>query len=126
MTDGVGFLSTEGWGDFEDTLHSTADAHLLVELWGLSKSGFLTKEVHLKQVGATFAEGEEEKKNEIKGQRNDMENQKEIKPAARADLWSMNFNEIILVHEFSEESLDHGLYTEDSPIVKCLVKRRRE
>lgn len=54
MSVGVGVFSTEDGTDFEDSVHITAQDHLLVELRALSEASFLAEVVEAEDISATL------------------------------------------------------------------------
>ena len=67
----VRVLSPKNWSNFEDTAEVTAQSHLLVKLRTLGQASILLKVLELENISSTFRGTSDE-------------------------LWSMNFNEVIL------------------------------
>jgi len=54
MTVSVRLLSSENWTNLKDSLQITAKSHLLVKLWTLSKTSFLSEVVELEHIGSSL------------------------------------------------------------------------
>ena len=72
----VAILSSENWSYLENSLEVSHKSHLLVELWALSEASILTKVLEGKNVRSSFG-------------------------STTDHLWRMDFNKVILKHEFS-------------------------
>lgn len=91
VTVGVGVLSTEDGSDLEHAGETTAKGHLLVELRGLSEATVLLEVLELEHVGTTFG-------------------------GATDQLGGVDFDEVPGNHEFTVDSANTGLQTENSLI----------